>query len=94
MGRQHIRDGVLTVKQQKTGKPLAIPVHPELRTVLDATASEHLTFLVTATGKPYPVALVGGTKGQSGTITFGDWNKSVSLSAPKDAIDISQLGAG
>jgi integrase len=53
MGRQHIRDGVLTVKQQKTGKPLAIPVHPELRMVLDATASEHLTFLVTATGKPY-----------------------------------------
>jgi integrase len=53
MGRQHIRDGVLTVKQQKTGKPLAIPVHPELRAVLDATASKHLTFLVTVTGKPY-----------------------------------------
>jgi integrase len=53
MGRQHIRDGVLTVKQQKTGKPLAIPVHPHLQAVLDATASEHLTFLVTATGKPY-----------------------------------------
>jgi integrase len=53
MGRQHIRDGVLTVKQQKTGITLAIPVHPELRTVLDATASEHLTFLVTTTGKPY-----------------------------------------
>jgi integrase len=30
MGRQHIRDGVLTVKQQKTGKPLALPVHPHL----------------------------------------------------------------
>jgi integrase len=53
MGRQHIRDGVLTVKQQKTGKPLAIPVHPHLQVVLDATPSEHLTFLVTATGKPY-----------------------------------------
>jgi integrase len=53
MGRQHIRDGVLTVKQQKTGKPLAIPVHVHLQAVLDATASEHLTFLVTATGKPY-----------------------------------------
>src|SRR6516164_7098921 len=53
MGRQHIRDGVLTVKQQKTGKPLAIPVHPHLQAVLDATPSEHLTFLVTATGKPY-----------------------------------------
>jgi integrase len=53
MGRQHIRDGVLTVKQQKTGVELPIPVHPELRAVLDATPSTHLTFLVTATGKPY-----------------------------------------
>jgi integrase len=53
MGRQHIKDGALTVKQQKTGVTLAIPVHPELRAVLDATPSEHLTFLVTATGKPY-----------------------------------------
>jgi integrase len=53
MGRQHIRDGWLHVKQEKTDKPLAIPVHPELRAVLDATPSEHLTFLVTATGKPY-----------------------------------------
>jgi integrase len=53
MGRQHIRDGVLTVRQQKTGSTLAIPVHPHLQAVLDATPSEHLTFLVTATGKPY-----------------------------------------
>src|SRR5262249_28458032 len=53
MGRQHIRDGVLTVKQQKTGKPLAIPVHPELHAILDATPSEHLTLLTTKTGKPY-----------------------------------------
>src|SRR5262245_15372008 len=50
MGRQHMKDGVLMVKQQKTGAPLAIPVHPELRAILDATPSEHLTFLVTATG--------------------------------------------
>ena len=53
MGRQHIKGGVLTVKQQKTGAALAIPVHPHLQAVLDATPSEHLTFLVTATGKPY-----------------------------------------
>ena len=46
-------DGVLTVKQGKTGDELAIPVHPELRAMLDATPSEHLTFLVTTTGKPY-----------------------------------------
>jgi integrase len=57
MGRQHIRethDGpALYVKQRKTGVELLIPIHPELRTILDATPSEHLTFLVTATGKPY-----------------------------------------
>src|SRR5499433_1121924 len=54
MGRQHIRNGALTVKQQKTGTELPpIPVLPELQAVLNATPSEHLTFLVTATGKPY-----------------------------------------
>src|SRR5262245_5803367 len=51
--RQHIRDGVFTVKQEKTGVTLAIPVHAHLQAVLDATPSENLTFLVTATGKPY-----------------------------------------
>jgi integrase len=57
MGRQHIRETpegpVLYVKQRKTGVELLIPIRPELRAVLDATPSEHLTFLVTATGKPY-----------------------------------------
>jgi hypothetical protein len=42
---------------------------------------------VAATGTPYPVAAVGG-----GTINFADWDKPVSVSAPKDAVDISSLG--
>jgi integrase len=53
LGRQHLRDGMLHVRQSKTGKPLAIPLHPELRAVLDATPSQHLTFLVTKVGKPF-----------------------------------------
>jgi len=57
MGRQHIRetpDGpALYVKQRKTGVELLIPIHPELQAVLDATPGEHLTFMVTTTGKPY-----------------------------------------
>jgi len=53
MGRQHIKDGVLTVKQRKTGITLAIPVHAHLQAVLDATPTEHLTFLTTTTGVPY-----------------------------------------
>jgi hypothetical protein len=57
-------------------------------------SSDNSKLFVSATGKPYPVALVGGAKGRSGTITFGDWNASVSLTAPKSPIDISKLGAG
>jgi integrase len=53
MGRQHIRDGVLSVRQQKTGTALAIPVTPTLAAALDATPSEHLTFLVTDRGQPF-----------------------------------------
>jgi integrase len=57
MGRQHVRETpegpALYVKQRKTGVELLIPIRPELRAVLAATPSEHLTFLVTATGKPY-----------------------------------------
>ena len=48
---------------------------------------------VAATGRPYPVAIVGGRKtSQSGTVTFDDWNEHVSLTAPSGAIDISKFG--
>lgn len=53
MGRQHIRDGVLHTRQQKTGTALAIPVFAELATVLDATPSDNLTFLTTDRGQPF-----------------------------------------
>src|SRR5262249_6053202 len=64
MGRQHLSDCVderlraqgvrhmLSIRQQKTGKPLVLPVRPNLQAVIDATPSEHLTFLTTATGGP------------------------------------------
>lgn len=61
------------------------------KTVLIRDTSDNSKLYVAATGKPYPVALVGGKNGQSGTVTFSDWNESVSLSAPKDAYDISKL---
>jgi hypothetical protein len=54
--------------------------------------SDNSKLYVAATGKPYPVAIVGGRNGQSGAITFDDWNKSVSLSTPSGAIDLSQFG--
>jgi integrase len=59
MGRQHIRNGVVHVRQQKTNAMLAIPVHPALQAILDATPSEHLTLLTTAYGKPFTAAGFG-----------------------------------
>jgi integrase len=54
MGRQHVRDGVIQIRQDKTGTVLAIPILPELQAVLDVTSpSEHLTFVTTQHGKPY-----------------------------------------
>jgi hypothetical protein len=54
--------------------------------------SDNSKLYVAATGKPYPVAIVGGKKSQSGAIEFDDWNKPVSLTAPSGAVDISQFG--
>ncbi len=60
MGRQHVRDGEILVRQQKTGAHLAIPLHPELRQAIDAAAGEHLTFIVTEFGAPYTAKGFGG----------------------------------
>jgi hypothetical protein len=54
--------------------------------------SDNSKLYVAATGKPYPVAIVGSKKNAAGTITFDSWDESASLTAPKSAIDISQLG--
>src|SRR5665811_1413286 len=43
MGRQHIRNGVVHVRQQKTGIELAIPIHATLATIIAETPVDHLT---------------------------------------------------
>jgi hypothetical protein len=64
LGRANIRGGFLTYTQQKNRirKPvtLTIPVHPELRRVIDATPMVGVkTFLVTDYGKPFSEAGFG-----------------------------------
>jgi integrase len=60
MGKQHVdKDGMIAVRQIKTGALLAIPVHSELRAIIDATPSGHLTYLVTEFGKPFTAAGFG-----------------------------------
>lgn len=53
MGRQHVHDGHVTVRQEKTGQPLEIPMHPRLVASIAAFNSGHLTYIVTKDGDPY-----------------------------------------
>ncbi len=58
MGRQHVRDGYVHVRQQKTGAELDIPIMPELDSII-ASAPNNMTFLVTEFGKPFTAAGFG-----------------------------------
>jgi len=55
MGRQHLTDGAIRLRQQKGGASaplLTLPIHPKLRAALDLLPAGQLTFLMTAHGKP------------------------------------------
>jgi integrase len=54
LGRQHIQNGILSLRQQKTGAQVDIPVLPELQAAIDAMpTAEHLGFLITEFGRPF-----------------------------------------
>jgi hypothetical protein len=55
-------------------------------------AKQHSTLYVAASGTPYPVSFVKTKQPKAGALTFDDWNKSVTLTAPKGALDLSQFG--
>src|SRR5262252_3356723 len=42
------------VGPSKTSVTVAVPVHPELRAIIDASAGANLTFIVTERGRPFP----------------------------------------
>lgn len=56
MGWQHIRKGILVIRQQKTSVEVHIPVLPKLSAALDRTGKSNLTFILTAHGKPFTPA--------------------------------------
>lgn len=53
MGRQHVRDGWLKVRQQKTGTEISIPILADLQQIIDASPVGDLTYLVTSFNKPF-----------------------------------------
>jgi integrase len=54
LGPQHVHNGEIAIRRQKTGVDATITIHPELKAVLDATAvTGFATFLVTKTGRSF-----------------------------------------
>jgi integrase len=53
MGPQHIKDGRIKVRQMKTDALVQIPIHPELRRIIEATPTSNLAFIVSSRGAPY-----------------------------------------
>ncbi|WP_165420849.1 tyrosine-type recombinase/integrase [Rhizobium ruizarguesonis] len=57
VGRQHVRDGQLTIRPEKTKKSsgvvIDIPVLAELQKTIDESETGNLTFLITEFGKPF-----------------------------------------
>jgi len=77
LGRQHLRDGVLTWRPHKTakstGQVLTVPVMSELAVAINALpASNELTFLLTAHGRPFASAAAFGNR-------FADWCRQAGL---------------
>lgn len=59
MGPQHVKDGRIRVRQQKTDIELEIPMHPRLREAILAAPSGQLAYLVTYVGRPFTVSSFG-----------------------------------
>jgi len=57
LGRQHIKDGMINVNQQKTGMELWLPILPQLRAEIERTSG--MTFLVNSIGRPYSARTFG-----------------------------------
>lgn len=53
LGRQHVREGVISIKTEKTGAWVHVPVFSALQASIDAVPGADLAFLATAAGKPF-----------------------------------------
>jgi integrase len=59
LGKQHVRDGIATIKTEKTGTEVVIPISPALAELLAAGPTGDLHFICNALGKPFTKASFG-----------------------------------
>ncbi|MBA5724405.1 tyrosine-type recombinase/integrase [Candidatus Liberibacter sp.] len=62
IGKKHVKDSVLSIRTQKTGKQVHVPIFEDLQTCLDAVGQDGDTFLLTSNGKSF-----------SSFASFGNW---------------------
>jgi integrase len=83
LGRQHIKDFMITIRTEKMSMQVTIPVLPELATIINATKTGDLAFIATKRGRPM-------TKG-----SFGEWFGAACKAAgvPGSAHGLRKAGA-
>jgi integrase len=65
LGRQHVRDGVATIKTEKTDTEVTIPISPELADILSIGPTGDLHFICNALGKPFAKAAFRNAFGEA-----------------------------
>lgn len=70
LGRQHVRNGVISMQMEKTGRELTIPLLPELAAVIEATKTSNLAFVGKTSGAPMSKGGFGPWLRRS---CFGGW---------------------
>jgi len=53
MSWRDIDDDIIQVTQQKTGEKVWIPIHPNLKQILNAVRKDHISIITSSRGKPY-----------------------------------------
>jgi hypothetical protein len=59
--------------------------------VIELKSSDGGSLYVATTGEPYPVELEQKSGDSTGAVHFDEWNEPVSVTAPKNAVDIAKL---
>ncbi|MGZ9115511.1 MAG: tyrosine-type recombinase/integrase, partial [Methylocystis sp.] len=71
LGWQHVSDGVISLRQSKTGALVTLPIVQELHAALDLLPRDRLTFIATAGGRPLGAASLGNE--------FREWLRKAGL---------------
>lgn len=83
VGRQHVKDGTIALRTEKTGQVVTIPILPELAEVLATGPCGQLTFICGASGRPF-------VKESFGT-AFGEACRAAGIN--KSAHGVRKIGA-